>query len=122
MVVGTTSSRDTVEGQTVFNCQGRPVGVICDGWLVKSGLNPARHMLRKSSGWCTDTEHLSLPIVGIRLHTVTGDCWKARLEVWRRYGTPIQRGYGAQVLLPAWFWTVTRSEALRQLSLFGATP
>jgi len=110
-----TSRRET-QGPVVYNAQGRPVGRVEGGWLVKRGLDPERHMLRSPLGWCTDAEHLELPIRGIRLHTIDGQTWEAELELWRRYGQPLDRRWGAQVLLPAKYWRVER-RGVRQLRL-----
>jgi len=112
-------SMSAAQGQVVYNGQGHAVGRIEDGWLIKRGLDPERHMLHSPSGWATDREHLRLPIVGIRLYTVTGEVWEARLELWQRYGQPLDRAWGKQVLLPARHWHVQR-RGVRQLRLFGS--
>ena len=104
-------------GQVVYNGQGHAVGRIEGGWLIKRNLDPERHMLHSPSGWCTDAEHLRLPILGIRLYTVTGEVWEARLELWQRYGQPLDRRWGEQVLLLVQYWHVERRE-VRQLTLF----
>jgi hypothetical protein len=105
-------------GQVVYSGQGHVVGRIEDGWLTKRNLDPKRHMLHSPPGWCTDREHLSLPIVGIRLFTTTGEIWEARLELWQRYGQPLDRQWGAQVLLLARYWHVKR-HGVRQPLLSG---
>ena len=106
-------------GQVVYSGQGHVVGRIEDGWLTKRNLDPKRHMLHSPPGWCTDREHLGLPIVGIRLFTTTGEVWEARLELWQRYGQPLDRQWGAQVLLLARYWHVEQ-RGVRQLPLSGA--
>ena len=107
------------EGQVVYNAQGRAVGRIEGGWLVKRGLDPECHMLRRPPAWATDAAHLSLPVVGIRLFTTTGECWEAPLETWRRYGRELDRRWGKQVLLAARYWRGER-RGVRQLRLFGS--
>lgn len=104
-------------GQIVYNSQGRPIGRILNGWLVKTGLDPAKHKLRQPEGWATDANHLELPIEGIRLTTTTGEVWEATIETWRQYGLPIDRGHGRQIVLPSRFWRVERA-GVRQLTLF----
>lgn len=110
------SNAATRARQVVRNNQGRPVGVIENGWLVKRNLDRARHMLHRPEGWCTDEEHLKLPIRGIRLYTTTGDVWESDLSGWREYGVRVSLGYGKQVLLPTRFWR-TLSKGARQLAL-----
>jgi len=102
--------------------QGRVVGrIAADGWLEKRGVDPARHKLRKPEGWATSAAHLDLPIQGVRLFTVDGDVLEAPIALWRRYGVRIERGHGAQVVLPIRYWTARRAgaPAARQLCLFG---
>ena len=113
----TARQRTQSPGQVVYNGQGHPVGRIESGWLIKRNLDPERHMLHSPSGWCTDAEHLRLPILGIRLYTVTGEVWEAPLEVLRRYGQPLDRRWGEQVLLLVQYWHVER-RGVRQLTLF----
>ena len=120
--VHTQCSAESQHGQIVYNGQGRPVGVICGGWLLKTGLDPARHKLRSPAGWATDAGHLEIPgLLGVRLVTISGETWEAPLSLWRRYGIPLDRRFVAQLLLPARFWAVHRP-GVRQLLLFGATP
>lgn len=105
----------TGEMQVVY-AQGRPVGRIQGEWLEKGGLDPNRHMMRSPRGWATDAGHLELPVKGIRLRTIDGEVWEATIELWRRYGVCLDRGWGTQVLLPVSFWTVRR-RGVRQLGL-----
>jgi len=102
--------------------QGRVVGrIAADGWLEKTGLDPARHRLRKPEGWATDIAHLGLPIRGVRLLTVDGDVLEAPIALWRRYGIRVERGHGVQIVLPTRYWVVRRpgEPAARQLPLFA---
>lgn len=103
----------------VFNVQGKVVGHITpDGWLRKR-VDPAIHMLRRPPGWATDVTHLDLPIRGIRLVTPDGTTYEAGLELFRRHGIRIERGYGQQVVLPLSFWTVRRADQPEQLPLLS---
>jgi len=111
-----TPSRAPGQAKVVFSAQGGPIGTIEGSWLVKRGLDPERHMLHSPSGWCTDAEHLRLPIAGVRLYTTDGQVWEASLALWQRYGQPLDRRWGAQVLLPARYWRVER-RGVRQLAL-----
>lgn len=89
--------------------QGRVVGRMVDGWLVKTGLDPCRHKVRIPVGWATDAEHLEIPgLRGVRLYVKDGSTWTATLAAWRRYGRPLDRGHGRQVVLVDRYWTVTR--------------
>ena len=95
-------------GCQVYNAQGRVIGhVTPDGWLEKH-VDPAKHMLRKPAGWATDEGHLSLPIRGLRLLCPDGTRYEASLELFRRHGISIERGFGRQVVLPLGFWRVER--------------
>ena len=91
--------------------------------VVKSagpGLDPQKHKLRVPEGWATAEEHLRMGICGVRLLLTDGTVLEAAIEVWQRYGIPIDRGFGQQVCLPQRYWRVTRpGEPLaEQLSLF----
>ena len=102
----------------VFGSNGKVVGVIePDGWLVKRNLDPEKHMLKRPPGWCTDAEHLGLPIKGFRIYTVTDEVWEAGLRLFLLFGKRLNRGYGEQVVLPARFWHVRRRAGARQLRL-----
>ena len=104
-------------GQAVFNAQGKPIGYIDrDGWLVKTHLDPDKHMLRKPEGWASDAAHVALPIKGMRLVTVAGVVWEASIEAWRCYGIPLDRGFGRQVVLPVRYWQLRQAGDGRQLA------
>lgn len=106
----------------VHNAQGRVVGHISQGWLVKRNLNPATHMAYRPRGWATDAAHLELPgVVGIRLHTTNGETWTATLKQFQEHGVAVNWGFGPQVVLPAEFWSVARPGEVeaRQLALLG---
>ncbi len=113
------STTGLLEGQPVYNSRGRVIGRIEGGWLVKRGLDPKRHQLRKPPAWATDAEHLRLPIRGVRLVCVDGSVWEAPLSAFERYGLPVNRGFGKQVALPLKWWTVRREGEPHQLELFG---
>lgn len=107
--------------RVVFNCQGRPVGRIAsDGFLEKTGLDPSVHRLRKPEGWATDAAHLDIEgLAGVRLITKAGEVWEAPIALWRRYGIPLERGFGRQIVLPSRYWQVRRPGEVqaRQLPL-----
>jgi len=88
----------------VYGPAGRPVGAIRNGVLRKSGLDPAIHKLERPAGWATQTDHLrQLREAGgtqVEFRTVTGDVWRSRLRDWEEHGVPLDRGYGAQAVLP----------------------
>jgi len=112
-------STSACAGRQVYNAQGKVVGHITpDGWLRKR-VDPAIHMLRRPPGWATDVTHLDLPIRGIRLVTPDGTTYEAGLELFRRHGIRIERGYGQQVVLPLSFWTVRRADQPEQLPLLS---
>lgn len=105
-------------GQVVY-AQGRVVGCVVDGWLVKTGLDPARHKVRVPPGWATDTAHLLLPgLRGVRLVLVDGTTFEAPIGLWQRHGL---RRFADQTELIDQYWSVSRPGETRaeQLSLFG---
>jgi hypothetical protein len=112
--------------EPVYSAAGRVVGhLTLDGWLVKVGLDPAKHKLRQPEGWATDAAHLEIPgLRGIRIVTVAGETWEAPIALWRRYGIPLDRGHGLQVVLPARYWQVRRPGERQavQLELWGRQP
>ena len=115
------STTEALEGQKVRNAAGRVVGRIEGGWLVKRGLDPGRHQLRKPPAWATDAAHLRLPVKGLKLICVDGSVWLGTWGAFERHGFRVNRGYGEQVALPLKWWIVRRrrgKKAARQLRLF----
>lgn len=106
------------KSQPVYSAQGRVVGLIKNGWLEKR-VEPSRHQLRHPPAWATDEAHLSLPgLKGIRLRTPTGGIWEAEVFTFRRFGVPIERGFGRQIALPLRYWRCRASPGVRQLPLW----
>lgn len=95
------------DGRFVGNLSWGPKG----GYLVKTGLDPARHQLHKPPAWCTDSAHLvalrELGARGLRLITTDGRAWEATLDAFECHGIRLERGHGAQVALPLQYWTDT---------------
>lgn len=107
------------ETQAVYSA-GRVVGQLRDGWLVKTGLDPARHKVRIPPGWATDADHLLIPgLKGVRLVLQDGTRLEAPIGLWQRHGLRINRGFGPQVLLCDEFWAARRpgAPAVEQLAL-----
>ena len=102
------STTNSLEGQTVRNAAGRVVGRIEGGWLVKRGLDPKRHQLRKPPAWATDAEHLSLPVKGLKIITTDGRVWLGTWGAFERHGFRFDRGFGEQIALPLEWWIVRR--------------
>lgn len=105
---------------------GRFVRDRAGSWrLVKRGLSPERHMLRRPRGWATDREHLDeLRRRGglralVELRDTHGRVWTASLAQFDRYGLAIDRGHGRQVVLAERFWRVEAPGAV-QPALFSA--
>ncbi len=95
--------------QPVWTHSRKYAGSLEDGWLVKRGLRPEVHMMRAPRGWATDAAHLAIHgLRGVRIVTVDGVEWTASIETWQRYGVPINRGHGPQVVLCERYWTVRR--------------
>ena len=99
---------------TVYTEDGRACGQMVafaggEIWLVKDGLDPDRHMLKKPPAWATDAEHLDMLRVvggaGVRLICRDGTTYEATLETIDRYGFVFDRGHGRQVALPLGRWT-----------------
>ncbi len=116
----TDSTIDAAEGQVVRNAAGCVVGRIEDGWLVKRGLDPARHQLRKPPAWATDAEHLKLPVKGLKLICTDGTVWLGTWHAFERHGFRFNRGYGEQIALPLRWWVVRKKgqKTERQRRLF----
>lgn len=111
--------------QMPVKSNGKVIGHIDDGWLVKRNLEPSRHKMRAPAGWCTDAAHLRIPgLKGVRLHLADGAVLEATVQQWRRYGIALNRGHGEQVLLTDDYWTTRRPGETRavQFSLFGKLP
>ncbi len=96
------------------NSNGRRVGQIIDGWLTKTKMDEAKHMVTagpggQGPGWATDLEHLVrlgvLNGLGMRLYTTQGNRWEASIETLRERGGRLDRGENVQWFLARDFWT-----------------
>src|SRR5687768_1248507 len=96
-------------GEPVHSDAGRVVGHFEGGWLVKRGLDPERHALRKPPGWATDAAHLALLRerggAGVRIHGTDGHTWQATLAAFDAHGFTIHRGFGEQIGLAMRWWS-----------------
>ncbi|MBM3216683.1 hypothetical protein FJZ36_17435 [Candidatus Poribacteria bacterium] len=101
---GSESARDQ-RGRVVGAWVRDPDGSL---WLQKTGLDPARHMLRQPPAWSTDSSHLEelrrRGGVGVRLVLVDGTTFEARLDAFERQGIQVSRGFGPQIALPLDYW------------------
>lgn len=123
------ATRDSVAGSAVpvYNDGGAICGEVswmADGcWMQKWGLDPDMHQLQRPPAWATDEAHLALMrdygARGLRLHTVDGVVWTARLEAFEEFGIPLSRGYGRQVALPLRHWEVRDPSRGRQLGFYS---
>lgn len=83
------------------------------------------HMLQRPGAWAWDTSILeAAENAGARFTEIECDglIYRATLADFRRYGFPVNRGYGAQRGLPLTFWHVRRvgePPAAVQMELFG---
>ena len=102
---------------------GRIVGRLVGNVLFKHARR--EHMLRTPPAWAWDTVILeAAENAGARFTEVecSGLIYRATLDDFRRYGFPVNRGYGSQRGLPLSFWHVRRAgepPAAVQLDLFG---
>jgi len=103
----------------MYNEEGKLVGRVENGWMVKTGLDPNIHQLRTPPAWATDVEHLQVlkdqDCVGLKLLTTDGKEWSATLAQFERYGIQIDRSHGPQIALPLKHWTVRASQQGRLL-------
>lgn len=116
-----TAADATGHQQSTVFVSGRPVGRVVGEAFVKT-VAASRHMLRRPEAWCLDTQSLEdarrLGATMVELHDQdTGRTFEASLEVIRRDGIPLDRGFGPQLALPLHRWAMRDS---RQLALFGA--
>jgi len=109
---------------TVFRRpDGRPVGRLVDGWLVKR-VRTDVHQLRRPPAWAVDASHLRelrrLGAAGVRLVDERGAMWSASAASFEHYGLLVDRGHGHQVALPLAYWRVRRpDDATEQPALPG---
>jgi hypothetical protein len=106
----------------VRRADGRIVGELTGDVLRKTAKR--EHMLRQPAAWAWDCDILdAAERGGARVTEVEcdGRIWRATLADFRRYGFPVNRGYGDQRGLALTYWHVRRvgePPAAVQLSLF----
>lgn len=98
-------------GQSFTNPQGKVIGRLVNGWLVKN-VTTYRHMLEKPRGWCVDRDHLrqleKMGARGVRLIDEKGGVWAADLLRFQSFGIAKDYGrHGEQVCLPERYWLHT---------------
>ena len=102
--------------EMLYNERGQVTGVLetgasGKGTLVKRGVDPYRHQLRKPPGWAIDHAHLKKMVEvdawGIVLLTTDGQMWTASVDIILKHSLRIDRGHGVQIVLPLTHWTVT---------------
>lgn len=114
----------TRRGVEVRRADGRIVGQLCGDVLTKHARR--EHMLQRPPAWAWDTAILdAAENAGARVTEVECDglIYRASLADFRRYGFPVNRGYGAQRGLALTYWHVRpvgQPPAAVQLSLFEA--
>jgi hypothetical protein len=82
--------------------------VYADGWLLRTKVDPKRHMLQQPRAWATEAANLLIPgLKGIRLVCLDGTVWEADLRLWQERGFAFNRGHGDQVGLPLEWWKKT---------------
>ncbi len=112
----------TVRAIPVRRADGRIVGELTGDVLRKTAKR--EHMLRQPAAWAWDCDILdAAERGGARVTEVEcdGRIWRATLADFRRYGFPVNRGYGDQRGLALTYWHVRRvgePPAAVQLSLF----
>jgi len=119
----------TVRAVPVRRGDGRIVGEL-RGDVASNGLTLSKHarrehMLQRPPAWAWDTVILeAAENAGARFTEVECDglIYRAALDDFKRYGFPVNRGYGSQRGLPLSFWHTRRvgePPAAVQLDLFG---
>lgn len=112
-----------VRAVPVRRADGRIVGELRGDVLTKHARR--EHMLQRPPAWAWDTVILeAAENAGARFTEVEcgGLIYRATLDDFKRYGFPVNRGYGAQRGLPLSFWHTRRvgePPAAVQLDLFG---
>lgn len=105
--------------EPLYNQKGQLTGVIDEGRLRKSGIDPAKHQLRYPPAYAIDKEHITKLTQqsgwGVELITTTGEVWTAPLGQFLLHGITLDRGEGAQVALPLKYWM---KQDGRQMSMF----
>lgn len=103
---------------------GRVVGHVANGELVLARKR-SRHWLRVANGWSVDVAVLAQAAALGATHVVvvdreSGTRYVAPLDAFREHGVHVSYGgHGAQLALPARFWSVERPDAALQLALFA---
>lgn len=115
------SRRTKPAGKPVYNNSGRVCGTIIGDRLCKNV--HSNHMLRKPEGWAWDRSILEQAIrAGVKKtvirNTDDGVIYEASLEDIMRIGVDIDRGFGAQKVLPIKYWQQKRPGEAAQASLF----
>lgn len=111
-------------GYPIRRADGRIVGELRGDVLFKHARR--EHMLRRPPAWAWDTAILeAAENAGARFTEVECDglIYRATLDDFKRYGLPVNRGYGAQRGLTLEYWHIRRkgeAPAAAQLSLFEA--
>ena len=82
---------------------GKVVGKLEDGWLVKRKLDPAKHRMRNGMAWCTDKAHIDWLRYnngkGVRLYLTDGRVLEATVSDFTKWAFPIHHE-GDQLALP----------------------
>ncbi len=113
----------TVRAIPVRRADGRIVGELAGDVLRKTAKR--EHQLREPAAWAWDAAILEAAERGGAHFTeieCDGRIWRATLADFRRYGFPVNRGYGDQRGLALTYWHVRRvgePPAAVQLSLFS---
>lgn len=113
----------TRRGVEVRRADGRIVGQLHGDVLSKHARR--EHMLQRPPAWAWDTSILdAAENAGARFTEIECDglIYRATLADFKRYGFPVNRGYGAQRGLPLPHWHIRRvgeQPAAVQLNLWG---
>jgi len=102
-------------GSQAIRERGRVIGELHDLIFYKT-LAASRHMLRRPAGWALGCDSLAqAERAGAQhveiLDTDTNRCYRASIQQIRRYGIPMNRGFGPQLALPLGYWTVADADA-----------
>jgi len=114
------------QSQPVHACSGQVVGQVLGGVFSKT-VRASVHFLRRPPAIAFDMVSLreawEAGARAVDVHDVeTGRHYMAGLDVIRRLGFELDRGFGRQVALPLERWTVSGGRAARQLALLEVEP
>ena len=114
-------TRNNNQKQVFYNQRGKVIGSLINKTLQKK-VKGSKHMLRKPKGWAWDksvieeAEKSGGRIVEIT-DSETNTKFISTFADFRKFGIPINRGFGDQIALPIAYWSTDKQDN-PQLKLF----